>query len=78
MDVQGAFGPETITFAPFYVHNFSGEKALSESSCANIVVHKGDGETISLDIATDIVVYSVRGIMPCIGMYLNCYVARSK
>ena len=64
MDVQGGFGPETITFTPFsdkkyrfYVHNYSGEKALSES-CANIVVYKGDGETISFDVPTDIVVDS--------------------
>ena len=62
VDKREGFGPETITFTPlvdkkyrFYVHNFSDEKALSES-CANIVVHKGNGETISLDIPTDIVV----------------------
>jgi hypothetical protein len=64
VDVRQGFGPETITFTPFadkkyrfYVHNYSDETALSES-CANIVVHKGDGETISLDIPTDIVVDS--------------------
>ena len=64
VDVRQGFGPETITFTPFadkkyrfYVHNYSDETALSES-CANIVVHKGGGETISLDIPTDIVVDS--------------------
>ena len=62
IDETSGFGPETITFTPlpdkkyrFFVRNYSNERALSES-CANIVIHKGDGETLSFDIPTDIVV----------------------
>ena len=64
IDQRLGLGPETITFTPFanrkyrfYVHNFSGEKALSES-CAKVVVHKGDGESLSFEVPTDVVVDS--------------------
>ena len=60
-DVRTGEGPETITFTPFadkkyrfFVHNYSNESPLSNSG-ANIIVHKGDGDTMRFDIPTDIV-----------------------
>ena len=62
VDVTTGEGPETITFTPFadkkyrfFVRNFSNESPLSNSG-ANIIVHKGDGDTKRFDIPTDIVI----------------------